>query len=243
MAWEAAEIAPVVADLFGYYALQLGLTELDALAANRMPHRYRVDRTAASQGERPVDLLVSNFGELPFDTQSVDLVVLAHQLEFSADPHQLLREVDRILRPEGRLVVFGFNPLSLWGLRQMARLRSADAFVPIDAAMLGVPRVRDWLKLLSFEIDESRYGCYAPPCRTLRWLERSRMLEAAGDRWWPICGAVYLLSAVKRVQGMRLVGPAWRRRSASKAAPAVAISGRSACNRESAAILPLRRRP
>ena len=243
MGWEAAEIAPVVADLFGYYAIQLGLAELDALAANRMPHRYRVDRSPAGPAERRVDLLVSSFGELPFDTQSVDLVVLAHQLEFSADPHQLLREVDRILRPEGRLLVVGFNPLSLWGLRQMVRPGGSDGFVPIEASMLGVPRVRDWLKLLSFEIDESRYGCYAPPCRTARWLERSRMLESAGDRWWPICGAVYLLSAVKRVQGMRLVGPAWRRRPAPKAAPAVAISGRSACNRESAAILPLRRRP
>lgn len=231
MRWESTEIAAVVADLFGYHAVQLGLPQLDALAANRMPLRLLADTRwpaddGQTRGRRP-DLLVSGFGELPFDTQSLDLVVLPHQLEFAPDPHQLLREVDRVLRPDGRLVVVGFNPLSLWGLRQLARKGPFGGFVPVDESLLGAPRVRDWLKLLSFEIDGSRYGCYVPPCRTGRWLERMRFLEVAGDRWWPICGAVYLVAATKRVRGMHLVGPAWRRRPAPKAAPAVAISGRS----------------
>ena len=248
MRWESAEIATVVADLFGYHAVQLGMPQLDALAANRMPHRLLVDTRLPGpdgpEGARCPGLLVAGFGELPFDTQSLDLVVLPHQLEFSADPHQLLREVDRVLRPDGRLVVVGFNPLSLWGLRQLVRFRPLSAFVPVDESLLGVPRVRDWLKLLSFEIDGSRYGCYAPPCRTGRWLERMHFMEVAGDRWWPICGAVYLVAAIKRVRGMRLVGPAWRRRAAPKAAPAVAISGRSSTySHGSAVVLPLRRRP
>ena len=88
-----------------------------------------------------------------------------------------------------------------------------------------MPRLRDWMKLLSFEIDSGHYGCYAPPCRTQKWLDRMQFMERAGDRWWPICGAVYMVSAVKRVRGMRLVGPAWKRRAAPHAAPAVAVSG------------------
>ncbi len=237
MRWETEQLSRLVVDMFGYYALQLGFLELDALQANRMPHRLRVSlggMPAASDAEAPrraPDLLVAGFEELPLESQSVDLVVLPHQLEFSPAPHQILREADRVLRPEGRLVVVGMNPLSLWGLRQSLSSRPFTPFLPPTGQLIGIPRLRDWMKLLSFEIDSGHYGCYAPPCRTQKWLDRMRFLEKAGDRWWPICGAVYMVSAVKRVRGMRLIGPAWKRRAAPKAAPAVAVSGRSIAGR------------
>jgi SAM-dependent methyltransferase len=233
MRWETEQLSRLVVDMFGYYALQLGFLELDALQANRMPHRIRVKspRDGASTGGRTPDLLVTGFEELPLESQSVDLVVLPHQLEVSPAPHQLLREADRVLRPEGRLVVVGMNPLSLWGLRQSLSSRPFAPFLPPTGQLIGIPRLRDWMKLLSFEIDSGHYGCYAPPCRTQKWLDRMAFLENAGDRWWPICGAVYMVSAVKRVRGMRLIGPAWKRRPAPKAAPAVAVSGRSISSR------------
>ncbi len=248
MRWETEQLGRTVVDMFGYYALQLGFLELDALAANRMPHRLRVSTAHGNlpASVPPPDLLVGDFAELPLDSQSVDLVVLPHQLEFSEDPHQILREVDRVLRPEGRLVVVGMNPLSLWGLRESVARGPFNAFLPPGGQLIGMPRLRDWMKLLSFEIDSGHYGCYAPPCRTQKWLDRMQFMERAGDRWWPICGAVYMVSAVKRVRGMRLVGPAWKRRAASKAAPAVAVSGRAmgdrTYSRESGVILPFRRR-
>ncbi|MGE3922530.1 MAG: class I SAM-dependent methyltransferase [Lautropia sp.] len=244
--WECEALAELVSDMFGYYALQLGLPELDALAANRMPHRILAATAPGGAGAVALDLRVAGYEDLPFEEQSVDLVVLAHQLEFSADPHQVLREVDRVLRPEGRLVVVGLNPLSLWGLRQSLQRGPFGRFVPIDGQLIGVPRVRDWMKLLSFEIDQTRYGCYAPPARTQKWLDRMHFCERAGDRWWPICGAAYIVTAVKRVRAMRLVGPVWRSRSAPKAAPAVAISGRTISGRTytrgTAEVLPFRRR-
>ena len=259
MRWETEQLSHSVVDVFGYYALQLGFLELDALAANRMPHRIRVSKEASDLQDPllKLDLFVGGFEELPLESQSVDLVVLAHQLEFSDDPHQVLREVDRVLRPEGRLVVVGMNPLSLWGLRQSIVLRPLVPFLPPTSQFIGVPRLRDWMKLLSFEIDSGQYGCYVPPCRTQKWLDRTQFMEKAGDRWWPICGAVYMVSAVKRVRGMRLVGPVWKRRPAPKAAPAVAVSGRTigsravsgpaavsdrTYSRESGVILPFRRR-
>ena len=249
MRWERERLGEAVVDMFGYFAVQLGFLELDALAANRMPHRIRVslrrDRLP-EDGRRP-DLIVGSFGELPLDSQSVDLVVLPHQLEFCEDPHQVLREADRVLRPEGRLVITGLNPISLWGLRESATFRPFAPFLPPTGQFISMPRLRDWMKLLSFEIDSGHYGCYVPPCRTQKWLDRMRFMERAGDRWWPICGAVYMVSAVKRVRGMRLVGPAWKLRRATKPAPAVAVSGRSVngrtYSRESAVVLPFRRRP
>jgi SAM-dependent methyltransferase len=170
-------------------------------------------------------VLVEQFEELPFDSQSIDLVVLPHVLEFAADPHQVLREVDRVLRPEGRVIITGFNPVSLWGARQLALRSVAGAFLPRQGQFMSVPRLRDWFKLLSFEMDGGRYGCYRPPCRTQLWLDRTRFMEKAGDRWWPICGAVYMVSAVKRVRGMRIIGPAWKRKRV-RSAVAVAASQR-----------------
>jgi SAM-dependent methyltransferase len=155
--------------------------------------------------------------ELPFDGQSLDLVVLPHALEFAADPHQVLREVDRVLRPEGRLIVTGFNPVSLWGARQLALRPVLRPFLPGEGQVIAVPRLRDWCKLLGLEADRARYGCWRPPCRTQLWLDRTRFMESVGDRWWPICGATYLIAATKRVRGMRLIGPAWKTSKARRA--------------------------
>ncbi len=164
---------------------------------------------------------IENFEELPFAAQSLDLVVLPHVLEFSFDPHQVLREVERVLRPEGRLIVSGFNPASLWGMRQLLMRPFRPAFFPRDPQFIGLPRLRDWLTLLGFELDGGRYGCYRPPCASQRWLDRTEMFEHAGDRWWPILGAIYFVSAVKRVRGMHLIGPAWRTSRAQQRAGAI----------------------
>lgn len=167
-------------------------------------------------------VIVERFEDLPFAEQSLDLVVMPHVLDFAEDPHEVLREVNRVLRPEGRVLLSGFNPISLWGIREVLPSRLARPFLPRRANLIGLPRLRDWFKLLSFDHDRGRYGCYRPPCRTERWLERTEFMERAGDRWWPICGAVYFLSAVKRVRGIRLIGPAWKRDPATRPRAVVA---------------------
>lgn len=210
--WEQGCYDEAVADLFGYIAVQLELPELDTLRNNRMPsrlHAFTGHDVEIGQERLGRCVVVGEDGELPFRDASIDLVTLPHVLEFSADPHQLLREVDRVLRPEGRVVVTGFNPLSLWGIRNIVPRGVLRPFLPRESQMIALPRLRDWLKLLGFEFERGRYGCYRPACRSERWLQRTRFLEAVGDRWWPICGALYCVGAVKRVRAMRLVGPVW----------------------------------
>ena len=202
--WEQDGLDRLVADLFGYHAVQLGLPGFELLRANRMPRRINC-------GPQGRDLRCSEY-ELPFATGSLDLVLLPHVLEFSAHPHRVLREVERVLVPEGSVVISGFNPLSLWGLRRLLARRGAEA--PWSGHYRSAMRIRDWLTLLGFEIQESRFGCYAPPLRTPRWLERWGCIDRAGSRWWPVLGAGYLLHGVKRVQGMRLITPHWRGRKA-----------------------------
>lgn len=221
--------------MFGFHALQLGLPQIDALACNRMPHRWiatsRAATTAptsdaaATPGATPRALL-TDLDALPFTSQSLDLVVLPHALEQATDPHQTLREVERVLVPEGRVVIVGFNPASLWGLHQRctrltAGLGMGRPFLPRTGDFIGHRRLRDWLRLLGFEMEGGRFGCYRPALRSEAWLERFRWMEPAGRRWWPVFGAVYFLVAVKRVRGMRIIGPAWKNRQPAKAAPAV----------------------
>jgi SAM-dependent methyltransferase len=219
--WEAARLDAAVADRFGFKALQIGLPERDFLRANRMPLRQILNDSLAA----PCALACA-FTHLPIAAQSVDLAILPHVLEFYPEPHQILREIERILRPEGHLFILGFNPLSLWGARR--RLMSAAARqeqgFPWNAHYLSVSRLKDWLKLLGFEVDRGAFGRYAPPCKSEQWLfKRWRFMELAGARWWGFAGSVYMLRAVKRVAGMHLILPAWDRRNlAGKALKPVA---------------------
>lgn len=188
-----------VADIFGFNAVQLGLPEQDFLRNNRIPLRF----TAGNQSGNAVRLVCT---ELPFDSDSLDLVLLPHVLEFSDNPHQIIREVERVLMPGGNLIISGFNPRSLWGLRRM--LGKKDDY-PWNGQFIALPRMKDWLALLGFEVVGGRFAAYAPPLHHRKWLDRYAFMEKAGDRWWAVSGGVYFLHAVKRVPGMRLIKPKW----------------------------------
>ena len=211
-AWEQQCLDRLTADIFGFNAMQIGLPQIDALQANRMPHRWLTD-TGTSANTSGAIAVTHDLAELPFASQSLDLVVLPHVLEFAAHPHQVLREVERVLIPEGRLIICGFNPASLWGVRQITGRLSNNPYLPLEGEFISMPRLKDWLKLLSFEVSHGDFGCYAPACRSDRSLQRFDFLEKAGANWWPFLGAVYVVQAIKRVRGMHLIGPALARKS------------------------------
>ncbi len=221
LAWEQQQFDAQVADIFGFHAIQLGMPLLDALRANRMPLRVRTSQRLEPDAPADQAMVLASGEELPFASRSIDLLVLPHSLEWSAEPHQLLREAERVLVPEGKLVLTCFNPFSIWGVRQQAGSWLRRPMMPDAPQLLSLPRVKDWLALLDLEVEGGTFGCYRPPAGD-RWLERTAFMEKAGDRWWPVLGAVYLLVAVKRVRGMRLIGPAWKTRTQRAAAIAPA---------------------
>jgi len=219
--WEQQKHDLIVADIFGFNALQLGLPQLDYLRANRMPFRFRCDdRNAAGIAVCATSM------QLPLASSSVDLVVLPHALEFEENPHQVLREVERVLVPEGSVVVTGFNPFSLWGVRR--RLARQTRRPPWRGQYVSVPRLKDWFALLGFETRAGAFGCYAPPAEQEKWLRRWDFMEKAGDRWWPFAGGVYVVQAIKRVHGMRLITPKWSDRKARARAMAAPVTQKKA---------------
>jgi SAM-dependent methyltransferase len=196
---ELAWFDRISSDIFGFKAVQLGICQVDFLRGNRMP--YRICAGQAGSG------MHCALEQLPISSESLDLVVLPHALEFSLHPHQLLRECERVLRPEGTLLVSGFNPASLWGLRRL--ITGKGSGYPWQGRFLRLHRIKDWLALLGFDLLGGCMVCYAPPINRADWLVRFAFLESAGDRWWALGGGVYLLHAVKRREGMRLIAPKW----------------------------------
>jgi SAM-dependent methyltransferase len=202
---ERAYLDDVSPDIFGYHALQLGLPEYDLLRESRISHRMKIAPWGDVQ-------LRAKCHELPIATQSIDLALLPHVLEFADEPHAILREIDRVMMAEGRLVILGFNPWSLWGLRSAIGFSRHEH--PWNGRFNSLLRVKDWLALLGFDVSAGRLTGYAPPFESAKLRRRLGFMEPAGDRWWAVGGAVYMLQAIKRVRGMRLITPAWQERAA-----------------------------
>jgi SAM-dependent methyltransferase len=222
LAWEQQQADELLTDVFGYHAVQLGWPHLQALRSNRMPHRWMAQ---AEFDPRPPEAeWMTESGPAvgldsrawPWPSDSLDLVVLPHALERSADPHACLREVARVLIPEGQVLITGLNPWSWWGWQQARGQRAkvsggTDVGALMPTSLIGYRRLRDWLRLLGFEVQISRFGGWTPAAGSEAWMQRLQWMDALGERWWPIFGGVYLLLATKRVPGGRFIdGRSWR---------------------------------
>jgi SAM-dependent methyltransferase len=217
---EQAFFDQAVADRFGFNAVQLGLVDQECLRASRMPTRIVAGNVAAAGAEAadsPYAKVRLMMEEVPFDSGSLDLVVMPHVLEFNKHPHLVLREVERVLMPEGHVIITGFNPRSLWGMR---RALGGKTGYPWNGNFISLPRIKDWLALLGLEVVAGRFACYAPPLNSPDWLRRFHFMEPAGDRWWAVCGGVYFLQAVKRVSGVHPLKPSWKEGLVGKLIPA-----------------------
>ena len=229
MAWEQQQADALLADVFGYHAVQLGWPDLQALRSNRMPHRWLARAEFESclptpeEGQDGAPDVCLDSRAWPWPADSLDLVVLPHALERSADPHACLREVERVLIPEGQVLITGLNPWSWWGWQQTSGQLGGGHMDIVHPSLIGYRRLRDWLRLLGFEVQVSRFGGWTPALGSERWMRRLDWMDTLGERWWPIFGGVYLLMATKRVPGGRLIdGRRWRtvRSPAATTAPA-----------------------
>src|SRR4029077_10084787 len=154
LGWERGQFDAAVEDVFGYNAIQVGLPGLDFLRESRIPLKVRA-------GLEPGCGLRSDPVQLPLASQSIDLLALPHVLEFCAHPHAILREAERVLMPEGSVVISGFNPLSLWGA---ARALGWDRRqYPGCGRYIGLLRLKDWLALLRVGLEGGGVALSPPP--------------------------------------------------------------------------------
>ncbi|BCM24962.1 class I SAM-dependent methyltransferase [Methyloradius palustris] len=189
-----------VANIFGFNAVQIGLLDIDLLRNSRIPYAYRADVNAG--------LLRCDSTRLPFLSNSIDLLVMPHGLDFSKYAHETLREAERVLVPEGYVIITGFNPFSSWGLKRFLLKRKG---YPWRANFLTLLRIKDWLALLGLELVTTRMACYSPPFTSPKWLQKFRFMDKIAGKWCPMMGGVYFLVAQKRVVNMRLIKPKWKK--------------------------------
>ncbi len=204
-ALEAHYLRTILPNLYGTVAAQLGrIGHLDFMDSCIAPTRILLD----SLGEKNGCVVHGQPENLPLDTKSTDVLILPHTLDFCDDPHQVLREASRVLRPEGHVVILGFNPMSLWGFRRLFASRPLSA--PWCGKFFRLSRVKDWLNLLELETTHGMMLYYRPPLRNESVMQRLHFLEKMGDRWWPMMAAVYLVVAKKRVLGVTPLPLTWK---------------------------------
>jgi len=200
---ESPLYAQTVADVFGFHALQIGWPMHDLLEHCRIPYKHSLQLAAAPNASL---LCESEF--LPFAEQSVDLVCMPHVLEQCADPQQTLREVFRVLVPEGTLMLTGVTPVSVLGMRaRVGQFKQAGHFERLFTAW----RIRDWLNVLGFEVVHSGSLIHVLPVNDPLWLARQSCLERWGRHTCGMTGGVYFLIAKKRVLNARLLKPEWKK--------------------------------
>ena len=196
-------ISPLLATTFGYYSLQLGCTGLaEALQEScRVKHQFTL-------GDDDKDALIrANPSMLPVASDSVDLVILMHHLSNSSEPHAILREVFRVLIPEGKLVIIDFNPASLWGVRNF--FQSWLEHVPFKGHFYTAKRIDDWMQLLGFEQHRHLRVGYQPPIQKPGLLRHLSWLEKGTRKWLPVFGALNLMVYNKSISPLTPVRHRW----------------------------------
>lgn len=201
----------ILQNLFGYHLLQVGCPSADdRLSSSRIKHHAVIDAYAIPA------LTPQIYGyphALPVMTDTIDVVVLPHTLEFDDDPHEVLREIERVLIPEGHVIILSFNPWSLWGLwHVLLRRRSRP---PWCGRFLSATRIKDWLALLGFDIVVCRRFFYRPPLQHETVMRRLNFIEALGRRFWPVFAGIHIIVAKKRVAVVTPIKPRWKPRRSS----------------------------
>lgn len=196
---EANLLSAKLSENFRVEVLQLDFVgwEEEFHQAMRFAHYTILDPTTNDSTQ--YTRVVGEAESLPIDTHSVDIVIMPHTLEFEDDPHQVLREVSRVLKPEGIVLLMGFNPWAFWHLpRFHPRFKQKT---PWNGRFISRYRVIDWLKLLNFEIEVSQGCCLFPLAKKRSASNSKQTVVGKIASWLPFVPAAYFVMGVKRVSG------------------------------------------
>ncbi|ODQ00979.1 MULTISPECIES: methyltransferase domain-containing protein [Salinivibrio] len=191
-------------NLFGYHLLKLGGLSCELVSQQcNIQHQVCVDK------RNPMRNLTADHYALPFIEKSFDACLLAHQLDYSDDPHRLLREVDRVMIDDGYLILSGVNPTSVMGIKRV--LRGRGQRLPWSGRMFSPLRIRDWLSVMNYEVTTATHFGLWP---TKQPKARHAWVESSFAEFTPFVGCVYFIIARKRSYPLKPIKPRWKLKKA-----------------------------
>lgn len=201
--WQAEQrlLDQFLPSLFGYHLMSLGVCpSLPLAASSPIHHCFALSDTISGYADAAAHC---HFHELPIENESIDVAILHHCLDYSAFPHQLLRETARVLMPYGSVLIFGFQRWSALGVQHTVQHLLDRKNEMADHRFIGRHRMHDWLQLLDFEIVESVHTAYVPPQWGSALQRRLQWLESLGSKTQLPMGSVYFILARKTVGSVR----------------------------------------
>lgn len=203
---EQQQLDEILPNLFGYHIAQVGLTgELDLLRSSRISHHFVCDFLTEEPLNQAGCKTLPDL--LPLAPDSVDVLVLPHVLEFCKAPHDVLREVERVLIAEGHVVILGFNPFSLLSLWRV--FYAGRRIVPWCGRFFAITRLKDWLSLLGFDFVVTNYYSYRPPIQHKGIMRRIQFVEVIASKLMRIFGGSYVIVARKRTVTLTPLRTQW----------------------------------
>ncbi len=200
------ELAPQLA---GQIAVLLGVPTQTSLLAICHKDRHILVTPLEIPIISQTTLLTSDLNELPIASGCVDLVLLPHSLEYTAHPHQMLIEACRIVKPEGHIVITGFNPYGCWNLHKKTQQQS----IPWKSHFLTREKVKKWLKLADFSLVQQDMLLFRPPPSAQGQLfRRLDFLEWVGRKLYKPFGGIWLLVAKARTTPLTPIRLKWKQK-------------------------------
>ena len=141
---------------------------------------------------------------LPFADLTFDRILLVHGLEMAENARRLLREVWRVLKDDGRLLIVAPNRSGVWAYRESTPFGHG---LPYSTGQLG--------RLLAgglFRVERRDAALWMPPSGLRVVLRAAPLFERAGRKMMPGLAGVILTEAVKDVYAAMPLQAAPRRR-------------------------------
>ena len=209
-----AKLQPWWQRFFGYHLLKIGALSHE-IKCDNSPIKHHVscclNRITPKPEDHYDDSIVGEPDDLPLLEHSVDVCLLSHALEFSLDPHHVVREANRVLIPNGYLIITGFNPFSLAGLNSILPYRNKKT--PWNEHFFSPMRVKDWLHLMGFEIITDERCLYTSLVGTINEHTLAAYWSDFASNYLTSLGSVYIIIAKKRVLPLTPVKPKWHIRA------------------------------
>jgi SAM-dependent methyltransferase len=141
---------------------------------------------------------------LPFPDLVYDRVLLVHGLESAENARRLLREVWRVLKDDGRLLIVTPNRTGWWAYREDTPFGQGQPYTPGQLGRL--------LAGALFRVERRDTALWMPPLRMRLILRSAPLFERAGRRLMPGLAGVSITEAVKDVYAAMPLKPLARRR-------------------------------